>query len=458
MAEQVLNRNSSRKDVSIYIKSFNSRENFSEDDIKEILGNLVSLEIDSYSFSIGANTASRTIKKSIIAQLENYMARFDVNPNKNDVDYDNAFAAYYLLTYYYRTYEKLEAYSNVLNLYQSYFEAKTDRYALAYQIKARYLRKKGDGKEALAYDRKAVELLKKKQIDNIHVRITLAATIAIALENRDTFISEKDIEDSFETVQNAIMLNSDYAKYRYLWAKFKMFSLVYKNDRNQLNGIDYVKEIRDAKRLLRDAVELEDAKADSYPSSVIEYRSYMRAADLVLAEIKLTEKIKMMELKQTESIHQHFDSSRINAENNNRITQDEIATKLETTKNNMNLRIDSVKDNFQNLLTNTSTSFESQLKQSQERYLEILGVIVSIVAVIMVVIGTYSAKLSMTAILVATFGMSVGMIGVYSAFLILLKDQVSKKYIFFLIASIVIEVGTILVSIFWPIIRTWYSI
>ena len=456
MVEHTLNKNSSRRDVSAYIKNFNSRESFSEDDIKELLENLVALEIDSYSFSIGANIASRTISKSIIVELEKYMANFNANIKKSDEDYDNAFAAYYLLTYYYRTYEKLEAYSNVLNLYQTYFEAKTDRYALAYQIKARYLRKNGDVEKALAYDRKAVELLKRKQIDNIHVRITLAATIAIALENRDTFISEKDIEDSFETVQNAIMLNSEYAKYRYLWAKLKMFSLLYKNDRNQLNGIDYAKEIRESKRLLRDAIELEDAKADAYLTSVIEYRSYMRAADLVLAEIKLTEKIKMIESMQNESIQQRFDSNRINTENDLRNTQNKISDKLEISKNAMNLKIDSVKDSFQTMLTDTKSSFENQLKQSQERYLEILGVIVSIVAVIMVVIGTYSAKLSITAILVATFGMSVGMIGVYSAFLVLLKDQVGKKYIFFLITSIVIEVGTIVVSIFWPTIRNWF--
>lgn len=456
MTEQVLNRNSSRKDVSIYIKNFNSRENFSDDDIKELLENLVALEIDSYNFSIGANIASRTINKSIITELEKYMADFNANTMKSEADYDNAFTAYYLLTYYYRTYEKLEAYSNALNLYQSYFEAQTDRYALAYQIKARYLRKNGEGERALVYDRKAVELLKRKQIDNIHVRITLAATIAIALENRDTFISEKDIEDSFETVQNAIILNSEYAKYRYLWAKLKIFSLLYKNDRNQLNGIDYAKEIREAKRLLRDAIELEDAKADSYSTSVIEYRTYMRAADLVLSEIKLTEKIKLIELAQNESIQQHFDNNRINVENNLRDTQNDITDKLQTLKNDMNLKIDLIKDNFQTLLTDTKSSFENQLKQSQERYLEILGVIVSIISVIMVVIGTYSAKLSITAILVATFGMSVGMIGVYSAFLILLKDQVGKKYIIFLITSIVIEVGIVMVSIFWPTIRNWF--
>lgn len=456
MAEYILNKNSSRKDVSAYIKNFNSRGNFSEGDIKELLENIVALEIDSYSFSIGANIASRTISKSIIVKLEKYMADFNANTKKNDKDYDNAFAAYYLLTYYYRTYEKLEAYSNVLNLYQSYFEAQTDRYALAYQIKARYLRKNGDGERALAYDRKAVELLKRKQIDNIHVRITLAATVAIALENRDTFISEKDIEDSFETVENAIILNSEYAKYRYLSAKLKMFSLLYKNDRNQLNEVDYAKEIRESKRLLRDAIELEDAKADAYPTSVIEYRSYMRAADSVLSEIKLTEKIKMIESTQNESIQQRFDSNRINTENDFRNTQDEISDKLERSKNAMNQKIDSVEDKFQIMLTDTKSSFENQLKQSQERYLEILGVIVSIVAVIMVVIGTYSAKLSITAILVATFGMSVGMIGVYSAFLILLKDQVGIKYIIFLITSVVIEVSTIVVSIFGPTIRNWF--
>ena len=454
----ILNNNSSKKDVSRYIKEFNSKESITEECIEELLSNLVELGIDTYNFSIGANIAARTIDKSIIELLETYLAKFDRKSEKVEEDYDKAFAAYYLLTYYYRTYEKLEKYAYALNMYQSHFEAKADNYALAYQIKARYLRKHGEGKEAMMYDRRAVELLKAKNIDNIHIRITLAATVAIALENREDYISESDIKEALETTQNAIIQNSDYAKYRYLLAKLRIFYLLYKNDHNQLHGLDYSKEIIEAKKLLRDAVELEDPKADAYPTSVIEYRSYMRAADLVLSELKLTERIKGMEVSQNVLIHQLFESSRTEVDSNLRTNKAEISEQLKTTQSEVDTKIEDIKGDFHTSLTTTTTSFEALLKQSQDHYLEILGVFVSIVAVIMVVIGTYSAKLTITAILVATFGMSVAMIGVYAAFLILLRDKIDKRYVIILLLSFIIEIIIITVSICWPSIRTFLAI
>lgn len=56
----------------------------------------------------------------------------------------------------------MDKFSNVIDLYQSFFEQREERYALAYQIRGRYLRRRGDGSKALDYDRKAKELLEKK--------------------------------------------------------------------------------------------------------------------------------------------------------------------------------------------------------------------------------------------------------------------------------------------------------
>ena len=56
-----LDKNSSRKDVLVYSKDFNSRLPFEMKDVEELIENIAALGIDSYSFSIGANTASRTI-------------------------------------------------------------------------------------------------------------------------------------------------------------------------------------------------------------------------------------------------------------------------------------------------------------------------------------------------------------------------------------------------------------
>lgn len=453
-----LDKNSSRKDVLVYSKDFNSRLPFEMKDVEELIENIAALGIDSYSFSIGANTASRTIDKSLIALLETYMINFDDNPEKKSVDYDNAFAAYYLLTYYYRTYEKLEKFSDAIRKYQAYFEEKPLNYALAFQIKARCLRKKGEGEAALDYDRKAVELLKKKGVENIHVNITLAATIAIALENRETYVTDQDINESIESAKKAIMINSEYPKYKYLLAKLQMFSLLYKNDKNELDGIDYSKAIIESKKLLRDAIELEDAKADSYPSSVIEYRSYMRAADLVLSEIRLTDRIKTIQEEQVADIQNRFNENRTSITKELNETKNGFSQSLDKTILDIKESINKESQESHSRIETAQKRVEKELKATQERYLEILGVFVAIVAIIMVVVGTYSAQIALSSIVIATSCMCVGMIGVYSAFLILLREESKIKYWVFLMLSMLVEIVLIAILLDWPIVKNILSI
>lgn len=412
----VLSQNSSRKDISDYIKNFNKNGQFAQAELDELLTNLVCLEIDTYSFSIGANTAAKTIDKKIVDELEKYMTFFLEKEKKSKKETDKAFCAYYLLTYYYRIYEKMDKLANAIALYQSYFEQREERYALAYQIRGRYLRRRGDGSKALDYDRKASELLKKKHIDNIQVGITNASTISIALENRENYITDTDIEDAINVVQSAIISNAEYAKYYYLLAKLKIFSLLYKNDCEKLVNIDYAKEIKEAKELLRTAIELEDTKADSYATSISEYKTYLRSADLVMAEIRLTSKIKSME---------HIQADMINVELN-RGKQETIA-----------------------LLQTTKDEVDEKVKNAQDKYLEILGVFVSIVAIIMVVIGTFSQEFEITQILAIIIGMCLGILGVYSGFLIMLNKDIKPKYIVTLIISCLLEALLVTISILW---------
>lgn len=414
--QYILNKNSARKDVDDYIKDFSKLGTFTQNNLDELLSNLVQLGIDTYNFSIGANIAAKTINKSIVAELEKYMQIFFEKKNKNRNDDDKAFCAYYLLTYYYRIYEKMDKLSNVITLYQSYFEQREDRYALAYQIRGRYLRRRGDGSKAINYDRKASELLKKKNIDNIQVEITNASTISIALENRENYITESDITNAISVVQRAIISNAEYAKYYYLLAKLKIFSLLYKNDHNKLDTIDYAKEIKDAKELLRTAIELEDAKADSYSTSISEYKTYLRSADLVLAEIQLTNKIEKMQTRQNDIIKKKF-------ETNNQNTEE--------------------------LLQRTKVEVDEKIKDTQNKYLEILAIFVSIVAIIMVVIGSFSQKFTLTQILVIIIGMCLGVLALYSAFLIMLNDTIKSKYLVVLAIACVLESLLVIASIVW---------
>lgn len=400
----VLKRNSAREDISDYIKRFSQRTKFTQEDLEELLVNLVQLEIDTYKFSIGANLAAKTIDKSIVIELEKYLSVFLAKEKKGKKSVDKAFCAYYLLTYYYRIYEKMDKFSNVIDLYQSFFEQREERYALAYQIRGRYLRRRGDGSKALDYDRKAKELLEKKNIDNIQVSITNASTIAIALENRESYVTDEDIKSAINIVQKAIIGNQEYAKYYYLLAKLKTFSLLYKNDQGKLDGIDYIKEIKEAKELIRTAIELEDTKADSYATSISEYKTYLRSADITMAELQLTHKINSMEIEHKNMIETKF-------EENNKETLEKI-------------------------------------KNAQDKYLEILAIFVSIVSIIMVVIGSFSRDFSTTQILVITTGMCLGTLIIYSAFLIMLRKVIEKKHIITLLLSCILEIALIAFSYF----------
>lgn len=400
----VLKRNSTREDISDYIKRYSQRTNFTQEDLEELLVNLLQLEIDTYKFSIGANLAAKTIDKSIVIELEKYLPVFFAKEKKGKKSVDKAFCAYYLLTYYYRIYEKMDKFSNVIDLYQSFFEQREERYALAYQIRGRYLRRRGDGSKALDYDRKAKELLEKKNIDNIQVSITNASTIAIALENRESYVTDEDIKSAINIVQKAIIGNQEYAKYYYLLAKLKIFSLLYKNDQGKLDGIDYIKEIKEAKELIRTAIELEDTKADSYATSISEYKTYLRSADITMAELQLTHKINSMEIEHKNMIETKF-------EENNQETLEKI-------------------------------------KNAQDKYLEILAIFVSIVSIIMVVIGSFSRDFSTTQILVITTGMCLGTLIIYSAFLIMLRKVIEKKHMITLLLSCILEIALIAFSYF----------
>ena len=370
-----------------------------------MVANIVNLGIDTYNFSLCANTAAKTIDKSLIPVLEKYLSLFMDKDQKKEKDNDNAFCAYYLLTYYYRIYEKMDKLAGAISQYQNYFEQQDGRYALAYQIRGRYLRRIGDGSKALSYDRKANELLQKKGIDNIQVSITNASTISIALENRETYVTEKDIYQALDTVQSAIVSNPEYAKYHYLLAKLKIYSLLYKNDHSDSLEIDFTKQIKEAKESLRTAIELEDPKADSYPTSISEYKTYLRAADLALAEIRLTLKMKEIEESQRNTISTELT-------NLNTTT----ATAIQTAKQEVS----------------------DKIKEAQDKYLEILALFVSIISIIMVVIGTFSVQFSAPQLLMIIFGLCAGLLAVYSVFLIMLSDKIRKRYVITLIISIIL--------------------
>lgn len=386
----ILNKNSSLSDITNYIRNY-KQPPFSATDIIPLLDNLCNLEIDSYSFSFGANTASRTISKDIITHLEKYLESYR-RGYKNYV-FNYAFSAYYLLSYYYREYEKMVQLEKLIAQYEDIFL----QYALTYQIRGRLLRRNGNGKEALKCDLKAMSILDNKNIQNLGVSITYASTVSIALENREEYINKDDIDKSFKAVEDAMQLNPKYAKYSYLMAKLMMFALQFDTKDYEYA---YCKQcISESKELLRKSIELEDEKSDAYMSHVIEYKSYMRQADLILAEIRMSIQMKQQSNEAADSIAADF--------------------------------------------KNAQKEVDNKLHQTQNRFLEILALFVSVVAIIMVVIGMFSNQFTITQTIATIIVMNVCVIAVYSAFLILLHKKIMARYVISILLCVLIILAVV---------------
>ncbi len=393
---------SSYSDILKYLASFTSPEPYSLDKIKELLQNLINLGIDTYNFSYGANRAARTVNKYAIGQLEQMLNEFDLSEEKNENKYDIAFCAYYIVTYYYRVYDKIESLFRTISLYENNFLNHPKKYALTYQIKGRYYRKNGDYKKALDCDKNAIFMLAQNGMENIGVSVTYASTVSIVLEDRKKYITADDIKNSINNVETAIQLRPKHARYYYLLAKLKMFAVLYDGYYSENINIEDV--IRDVKVLFQKAIELEDETSMSYAANIGEYKSYLREADLILAEAKLLEKIESQKVSTQEMIYEKFEDSR--------------------------------------------KEIDIKLKNAQDKYLEILALFVSIISIILVVIGTFSKAFTTVQIISIIISMNASVLAVYSTFLMILRN-IEKKYVTALIFSGSIDVILLVFSYFY---------
>lgn len=371
------------KNYSSFLREMSKKHTFSHEDIKDILEKLIDLGVETENYSKQANKTAQTLDRSIKTDFSNYLDDF-VNNNPIDAsidsdELDRAFTAFYLLVYYEREYEEMTQLGITINAFQDYFV----NYALTSQIKGRYLRRVGKEREALVCDKVAKRKLDEKGISNVWVDITYASSISILMEKRDSSLTRYDIDSCIESIAVAKERHADYAKLNYLYGKLKMFSLV--NGDNNKSFEECKQIINEAKEELRMAIEKEDKNKDYYSLSVIEYKSYIRQADLILAELRLRSSI----VKQSEELVNEID-----------------------------------------------TRFNKQ----QAKNMELLAIFSSIVAIIVVAIGLFSKEYPLKSILTAIIVMNLCVLAVYSTILLLLDDEQDDgyrklKYLFVLLSA-----------------------
>lgn len=420
-ASVIMNQNSTLDEIKACIKEL-SKPPYSQSDLDKVFANLVALEIDSYSFTYGANLLARNITKDDAVALNDYLEAYERHDSKCNDSY--AFVSYYLLAYYYREYEEMAKLKKLIPRYDDLFP----QYALAHQIRGRMLRRqKGQGRKALDCDLQAMRILEEKHIENIGVSVTYASTVSLALENSETFINDTDVKKSIDSVRQAININPLYGKYDYLLAKLLMFDLLrHEDDFTYDECIDIIME---AKELLRKAIELEDSQTVAYASQVIEFKSYMRQADWILSEIRMLKGAKKQASDAEKVVQERISETKERVDELLKTTKAEIAEKFETNQKKVN-------DQF----NANQEKVTEQLNQMQNKYMEILALFVSVVSVVMVFIDMLSNKFSSVQLIIALVAMNTCVIAVYAVFLILLK-KVEKKYIITLFISLLILIA-----------------
>jgi len=432
----VLTSNSTIDDIRQYILAL-SESAYSLTGLDEILANLFALEIDTYSFTYGANLLARNITKDFANILNNYLEAYEHQQPGYICPY--AFISYYLLAYYYREYEEMAKLRKLVARYDDVFQ----QYALTHQIRGRLLRRqKGQGRKALDCDLQAIQILEDKHIENIGVWVTYASTVSLALENNESYINDDDIARSITSVTHAIQINPLYGKYNYLLAKLFMFDVLKHEESHTYE--DCIDIIIEAKELLRKAIELEDTQTVAYASQVIEFKSYMRQADWILSEIRMLKAARKQAVDAERGVQEKISEFQKNVNILFDDTKQNIDEKFEKSGQAVDTLLQSTKLEINSQFNENREKVNDQLNQMQNKYMEIFAIFVSVVSIIVVVIDMLSNNFNNVQLIVTIVAMNACVLAVYSVFLILLR-KVEKKYIVTLIVSLLIVLAMFLI-------------
>ncbi len=437
-----------------------------DDSVIEIIDQLIQylkeLKIDSYYFTYGANQAAQNLSRNVCKKLLEKMEFFSKQGEQNieTEKRDNAFIVYYLEAYLYRLHypEKL---SKFLEEYEKFF---LNHYAITYQIRGRELRAKGKFKDAIENDELALKKLKEKEIENIGIKVTYAASIAVALENRVKGIEQSKIQDSIDNVNQAIQMNRVYPRYYYLNAKIKLYKIknaVYDTNYMTMSFENWSK-IKDAwnKELTEAIVSIEHAlnllkeneRAESYNIFLSTYNLTRDDIKKLQSEIELLgaiygqmQQFKTHVLEEIQKLEEEWN------EDNIQKVEDSLKKKEEEiNKNN--------KDTLATIQKEFEKKIQDILQNSQNRYLEILAVFVAIVGVMITTIGLVTNNFSFREVIFGIIVMNAGILAVYTCFKMVLSKEIHPLYVvilgitcFVILLSLIFGSSQIWINPFWRI-------
>lgn len=177
---------------------------------------------EEYTFNLAMDIlvegAYKNLGDCLLAILED--SDFD---SDDDSALDVSFAAYYALSLIRKKECNIEGLRDLLD--EKYYPL--SRYPLHYEVYSRYYKRVDDFKSAISCDKRAINILGRKNITNVALCISYASTVCTMLKRRDSSLCNEDIELAKKYIETAIEFNPNYPKYFFLKAQLIFLSAVY---------------------------------------------------------------------------------------------------------------------------------------------------------------------------------------------------------------------------------------
>lgn len=201
---------------------------------------------EKYSFNLAMDVFVEAAYKNLSDCLMKILAETDFDDD-DDEKRDICFAAYYALSLIRKKQDDVNGLRELLDEKYLAFSG----YPLHYEVHSRYYKRVDDFKTALNCDKRAINILNRKNITNVALCISYASTVCTMLKKKDPSLYSEDVALAQKYIDAAIEFNPDYPKYYFLKAQLIFLSAVHE-------GV----ELDDLTHAGREAVRLIDEYAD----------------------------------------------------------------------------------------------------------------------------------------------------------------------------------------------------
>lgn len=178
--------------------------------------------VEEYTFNLAMDVFVEAAYKNLSECLTKILDESDLD-DFDDSNRNIAFAAYYALSLIHKKQDDVEGLHMLLN--EKYDKLRD--YALHFEVHSRYYKRVDMFRDALSCDKRAINVLKRKQITNVALCISYASTVCTMLKKKDTSIHNEDITLAHKYIEDAIEFNPIYPKYYFLKAQLTFLSAVY---------------------------------------------------------------------------------------------------------------------------------------------------------------------------------------------------------------------------------------